>query len=105
MNSYVYLTHNIADTAYDGDTKEIPASGLHAEAVPMSEIQHLPQSNIRSSVYFVGFLDIGELKWVAGIFDQISMPRQLFELSQELMMIATIVEQLNLAYDERIEIN
>lgn len=96
MNCDVHLADDITDATNDGDTKEISAKKSLTSG-QLVILRFVPQSNIRSGVNFVRFLNVRELERVAGVLNQVAMPGELFQLCQKLVMIAAIVEQLNLA--------
>lgn len=81
MNSDVDLAHDITDATDDGDPKEVPKSAQLREIHPLAAgMTDIPQSNIGSCINFVWFLHVRELERVAGVLDQISVSRELFQL-------------------------
>lgn len=79
MHGHIDLAHNVRDPTGDRDTQEVA------------------QPDVRSDVHFVRFLDVGELKRIVGVLDEVAGTRQLLDQRQELMVIAAIKVQFDLA--------
>jgi hypothetical protein len=62
----------------------------------------IPESNISSCVTLVWLLDLVELKVEGRVLGQVSGPGQLLDQRQELVVIATVVVQLNLKTVENV---